>query len=97
MGRRGHHIVVGLDIGTTKICAIIGDAKSDGSVDIIGFGSHASRGLKKGVVVNIDSTVESIRRAIDDAQLMAGERSGPSMSGLPVGISRVSIVQALSP
>jgi len=72
MGRKGQHIVVGLDIGTTKICAIIGEVKSDGVIDIIGVGAHPSRGLKKGVVVNIDSTVESIRRAIDDAQIMSG-------------------------
>ena len=75
MGRRGHHIAVGLDIGTTKICAIIGDVKSDGVVDILGVGIHPSRGLKKGVVVNIDSTVESIRQAVDDAQLMARQES----------------------
>jgi cell division protein FtsA len=50
MGRRGHHVVVGLDIGTTKICAIIGDIKSDGVVDVLGVGTHPSRGLKKGVV-----------------------------------------------
>jgi len=85
MGRRGHHIVVGLDIGTTKICAIIGDVKSDGGVDVIGFGSHPSRGLKKGMVVNIESTVESIRQAIDDAQMMAGVEVGSVYVGIAGG------------
>ena len=85
MGRRGHHIVVGLDIGTTKICAIIGDVKSDGVVDVLGVGTHPSRGLKKGVVVNIDSTVESIRQAVDDAQLMAGIEVGSVYVGIAGG------------
>jgi hypothetical protein len=47
MGRRGHHVVVGLDIGTTKICAIIGDIKSDGVVDVLGVGTHPSRGPRR--------------------------------------------------
>src|SRR5262249_14445509 len=85
MGRRGHHIVVGLDIGTTKICAIIGDVKRDGTVDVLGVGTHPSRGLKKGVVVNIDSTVESIRQAVDDAQLMAGIEVGSVYVGIAGG------------
>lgn len=70
MGKR-EEIVVGLDIGTTKICAVVGEA-TPGGIDIIGIGSHPSRGLRKGVVVNIDATVESIRRAIEEAELMAG-------------------------
>ncbi|MBX7148853.1 cell division protein FtsA [bacterium] len=65
------NIVVGLDIGTTKICAIVGEITHDG-IDIIGIGSHPSRGLKKGVVVNIEATVESIKKAIEEAELMAG-------------------------
>jgi cell division protein FtsA len=72
MGRKGHHIVAGLDLGTTKICAVIGEVQSDGIIDVIGFGTQPSRGLKKGVVVNIDSTVESIRQAVEEAQIMAG-------------------------
>jgi cell division protein FtsA len=72
MGRRGRNIVVGLDIGTTKICAIVGEVQSDSALEIIGVGSQPCRGLKKGVVVNIDSTVESIRQAVDEAQIMAG-------------------------
>ena len=65
------HILVGLDIGTTKICAIVAEVVADHSVQIIGFGSSPSRGLRKGVVVNIESTVESIKRAVEEAELMA--------------------------
>ncbi|MEK9892365.1 MAG: cell division protein FtsA [Pseudomonadales bacterium] len=65
-------MVVGLDIGTSKIVAIVGEMSPEGQLEIIGIGSHASRGLKKGVVVNIDSTVQSIQRAIEEAELMAG-------------------------
>ncbi|EKD41626.1 MAG: hypothetical protein ACD_73C00614G0003, partial [uncultured bacterium] len=68
---RKDNLIVGLDIGTTKICAIVGEMTHDG-IDIIGIGSHPSRGLRKGVVVNIEATVESIKKAIEDAELMAG-------------------------
>ncbi|MCC6996111.1 MAG: cell division protein FtsA [Deltaproteobacteria bacterium] len=64
-------LIVGLDIGTTKIAAVVGEVGPSG-IDIIGVGSHPSRGLRKGVVVNIDATVESIRRAIEEAEHMAG-------------------------
>ena len=66
------NLIVGLDIGTSKVVAIVGEVTSDGEVDIVGLGSHPSRGLKKGVVVNIESTVQSIQRAIEEAELMAG-------------------------
>ncbi len=65
-------LIVGLDIGTTKICCIIGEVTPSGEIDIIGLGQHPSRGLRKGVVVNIDSTVESIKSAVEEAELMAG-------------------------
>ncbi len=65
-------IIVGLDIGTSKVAAIVGEVTDDGDIEIIGIGSHRSRGLKKGVVVNIESTVQSIQRAIEEAELMAG-------------------------
>jgi len=65
-------LVVALDIGTSKIVAIVGEVQDDGEIEVIGFGSHPSRGLKKGVVVNIESTVSSIQRAIEEAELMAG-------------------------
>lgn len=66
------NLLVGLDIGTSKVVAIVGELQSDGAVEIIGIGSNPSRGLKKGVVVNIESTVQSIQRAIEEAELMAG-------------------------
>ncbi|MDO6749384.1 cell division FtsA domain-containing protein, partial [Gilvimarinus sp. 1_MG-2023] len=65
-------MLVGLDIGTSKIVAIVGEVTSDGGIEIVGLGSHPSRGMKKGVVVNIESTVQSIRRAVEEAELMAG-------------------------
>ncbi len=64
-------IIVGLDIGTTKICAVVGEV-SRGEINIIGVGSHPSVGLRKGAVINIESTVESIKKAVADAELMAG-------------------------
>ena len=65
-------IMVGLDIGTSKVVAIVAELGLEGEIDIIGIGSHPSRGLKKGVVVNIETTVDSIQRAIEEAELMAG-------------------------
>ena len=64
-------IVVGLDIGTTKICAVVAEVMADRSINVIGIGSSLSRGLRKGVVVNIESTVESIKKAVEEAELMA--------------------------
>ncbi len=64
-------LVVGLDIGTTKICAVVGEASASG-VDVIGIGTSQSTGLRKGVVVNIDQTVQSIKKALGEAELMAG-------------------------
>jgi cell division protein FtsA len=71
-GIGGNQMIVGLDIGTSKVVCIVGDVSPEGDVEIIGIGSHASRGLKKGVVVNIESTVQSIQRAVEEAELMAG-------------------------
>lgn len=68
----GKDLIVGLDIGTSKVVAIVCEATDQGTIEIIGIGSHPSRGLKKGVVVNIESTVQSIQRAIEEAELMAG-------------------------
>ncbi len=64
--------IVGLDIGTNKVAAIVGELTPEGEIEIIGIGTHTSRGLKKGVVVNIESTVQSIQRAVEEAELMAG-------------------------
>jgi len=66
------NLIVGLDIGTSKVVAIVGEITPDNEIEIIGIGSHPSRGLKKGVVVNIESTVQSIQRAVEEAELMAG-------------------------
>ena len=66
------NLIVGLDIGTSKVVAIVGEVRPEGELEVIGIGSHPSRGLKKGVVVNIESTVHSIQRAVEEAELMAG-------------------------
>ena len=66
------NLIVGLDIGTSKVVAIVGEITPEGGIEIIGLGSHPSKGLKKGVVINIESTVQSIQRAIEEAELMAG-------------------------
>ena len=82
MGRKDH-IVVGLDIGTTKICAVVSEAgEGTGTADIIGIGTSPSRGLKKGIVINIESTVESIKRAVEEAELMAGVEINSVYTGI---------------
>ena len=68
---RHEGLIVGLDIGTTKICAVVAEENGD-AIDIVGIGTHPSRGLRKGVVIDIDATVDSIRKAVDEAELMAG-------------------------
>ncbi len=65
-------MIIALDIGTSKVVALVGEVGSDGTIEVVGIGSHPSRGLKKGVVVNIESTVLSIQRAVEEAELMAG-------------------------
>ena len=70
--RNEKNLIVGLDIGTSKVVAIVGEVGDDGTIEVVGIGSHPSRGLKKGVVVNIESTVHSIQRAVEEAELMAG-------------------------
>ncbi len=83
MGKKGkrENIIAGLDIGTTKTCAIIGEV-TDAGVDIIGIGTHPSKGLRKGVVINIDATVESIRKAVEEAELMAGAEISSVFCGI---------------
>ncbi|MDP2272952.1 MAG: cell division protein FtsA [Archangium sp.] len=82
--KKGGEIIVGLDIGTTKICAIVGELTDEG-IDIIGIGSHPSKGLRKGVVVNIETTVNSIQRAIDEAEAMAGTEITHVYTGIAGG------------
>ncbi|HEY6609544.1 MAG TPA: cell division protein FtsA, partial [Pseudomonas sp.] len=75
-------MVVGLDIGTSKVVALVGEVAADGQLEIVGIGTHPSRGLKKGVVVNIESTVQAIQHAIDEAQQMAGCRIHSAFVGV---------------
>ena len=77
-------IVVGLDIGTTKICAVVGEISGD-EINIVGIGTHPSIGLRKGVVVNIESTVESIKKAVEEAELMAGCEISSIYAGIAGG------------
>jgi cell division protein FtsA len=63
---------VGLDVGTSKVCAIVGEALDDGSIDVVGIGVAESRGIRRGVIVNLEAAVESIKKAIEEAELMAG-------------------------
>ncbi len=73
MSKRGEkNLIVGLDIGTSKVVAIVGEINEMDEIEVVGIGMHPSRGLKKGVVVNIESTVQSIQKAIEEAELMAG-------------------------
>ena len=76
------NLIVGLDIGTSKVACIVGEVNPEGDVEVIGLGTHASKGLKKGVVVNLESTVQSIQRAVDEAELMAGCRINSVYAGI---------------
>jgi cell division protein FtsA len=76
------NLIVGLDIGTSKVAAIVGEVNEDGEIEVIGIGTHPSRGLKKGVVVNLETTVQSIQRAIEEAELMAGCRIHSVYAGI---------------
>jgi len=77
-------IIVGLDIGTTKICAVVGEVQPD-KIEIIGMGSHPSEGLRKGVVINIEKTVNSIKQAIEEAEIMAGCEISSVYAGIAGG------------
>lgn len=81
---QGHELIVGLDIGTTKICAVVAEAAGR-DLNIIGIGSHPSIGLRKGVVVDIDSTVDSIKKAVEEAELMAGCEISSVYAGIAGG------------
>jgi cell division protein FtsA len=83
-GRRPD-LVVGLDVGTTKICAVIAEPRADGDVDIAGVGAAPSRGLRRGIVVNIDSTVEAIKLAVAEAEQMAGVEVARVYAGVAGG------------
>src|SRR5574341_2123340 len=79
-----NNLVVGVDIGTSKICAVVGEMTEQG-VEVIGVGSHASQGLRKGVVINIESTVDSIKKAVEEAELMAGCEINSVFTGIAGG------------
>jgi cell division protein FtsA len=80
--REDKNLIVGLDIGTSKIVAIVAELQLDGGLKVIGLGQHVSRGLKKGVVVNIDSTMQAIQRAIEEAELMADCKISAVFTGI---------------
>ncbi|MFT5960811.1 MAG: cell division protein FtsA, partial [Burkholderiaceae bacterium] len=71
MTKDAKNLIVGLDIGTSKVVAVVAEVMPNGRHEVIGLGQHESKGLKKGVVVNIEATVESIQRALEEAELMA--------------------------
>ncbi len=81
---RKDNLIVGLDIGTTKVCAIVGELTDEG-IEIVGIGTHPSKGLRKGVVVNIEATVDSIRKAVEEAELMAGCEINSVYAGISGG------------
>ena len=78
-------LIVGLDIGTSKICAVVGEIRPDGQIDIIGMGSHPSVGLRKGMVINIENTVNSIKEAVEEAETMAGCEISSVFAGIAGG------------
>src|SRR2546423_15227989 len=84
MAQKKGELIVGLDIGTTKICCIVGEVGPEG-IDVIGIGTHPSRGLRKGVVINIEATVSSIRRAGEEAELIAGCEIASVYAGIAGG------------
>lgn len=80
--RAERNLIVGLDIGTSKIVALVGEINANDQIEVIGLGSHPSRGLKRGVVVNIEATVQSIQQAIEEAELMAGCQIHSAYTGI---------------
>src|SRR3954464_980914 len=79
---KNKNLVVGLDIGTSKVVAVVADLTEDGSLEILGMGGHESRGLKKGVVVNIEATVAAVQRALEEAELMADCKIAAAFVGI---------------
>ena len=86
---RNERYIVGLDVGTSTVICVVGESLDDGSLDVVGIGVAESRGIKRGVVVNLEAAVESIKKAIEEAELMAGVEidsvhlalSGPNVKG----------------
>ena len=82
MPKENRNLVVGLDIGTSKVAALVAELGPDGTLEVLGMGSHDSRGLKKGVVVNIEATVAAIQRALEEAELMADCKIASAFVGI---------------
>lgn len=80
-----NNLIVGLDIGTSKVLVIVAQLQADGQLEIIGIGSHPSRGMRKGIVVNIDATVQAVQRAVEEAELMAGCQISSVYTGITGG------------
>jgi cell division protein FtsA len=82
VAKESRNLVVGLDIGTSKVAALVGELGPDGTLEVLGMGSHDSKGLKKGVVVNIEATVAGIQRALEEAELMADCKIASAFTGI---------------
>ncbi len=82
MPKENKNLIVGLDIGTSKVAALVAELAPDGTFDVLGMGSHESKGLKKGVVVNIEATVSAIQRALEEAELMADCKIASAFTGI---------------
>lgn len=83
MGKKSNqNLIIGLDIGTSKVVVLVGEVTPDGKLDVVGLGSHVSHGLKRGIVVDIDSTVRSIQRAAEEAELMVGCQIHAAYTGI---------------
>jgi cell division protein FtsA len=82
MAKDAKNLIVGLDIGTSKAVALVAELREDGALEILGMGSHESKGLKKGVVVNIEATVTAVQRALEEAELMADCRIASAYVGI---------------
>ena len=82
MAKETKNLIVALDIGTSKVAALVAELRADGSLEILGMGGHESKGLKKGVVVNIEATVNSVQRALEEAELMADCKIVSAFTGI---------------
>ena len=82
MSKEYKDLLVGLDIGTSKVVAVVAELRPDGAYEVIGMGQTESKGLKKGVVVNIEATVQSIQKALEEAELMADCKIGEVFTGI---------------
>ena len=82
MSKKKDRFVVGLDIGTHKVCAIVAQTTDEGRLDVIGIGQAESKGVRKGVVINLEATIDSVKRVVEEAELMAGVEIGSAYVGL---------------